>query len=200
LPDEQIIIRRIADDLGVSDSPVREALKRLMSEDFVVQRGNAIFAAPLSSQEFLDMLEVRLDLERIAIRKSAERINKEETEYLTSIIKEMKKTVGQKDMLAYRRLHNQFHIESLVYCGVSYLRSALIDAIDHHNRGMIFFKLTAWRSEPSIQMHEAILSALTNHDPNEAEKCLIQNRSKAFEYYHETLQARKNNQPVASLD
>lgn len=72
-PGEPLIIRSLAVMLNISESPVREALKRLISENFVIKQNSNLYAAPISAEEFMAMLEVRLDLEKIAIKISAKK-------------------------------------------------------------------------------------------------------------------------------
>lgn len=186
-PGDRLIISNLADFLGVSESPVREALKRLVSENFVVERGTNLFVAPLSAQQFLDMLDIRLQLEIIAIRRSARYIDAEGGKKLQDDIRNMELALTKSDLEEYRSLHKKFHNDCFIFCNVPYLISALIDASDHHERGINIFKLRPWRVKPDIGQHLRILDAMLAHDEDRAVHELTNNRQRAFAYYAEQL-------------
>lgn len=189
-PGERLVITYLAKDLGVSESPIREALKRLISENFVVEQGINLYAAPLSVQQFLDMLDIRLQLETLAIRRSARYIDESGVEKLKKDVKKMKDTLQEKNLVEYGHLHKKFHNDCFVFCNVPYLISALIEASDHHERGINIFQLRHWRVNPDIEQHDRILNAMQIHDEDGAVRELTKNRQRAFEFYAEQLKEK----------
>lgn len=186
-PGERLIISELAKRLDVSTSPVREALKRLITENFVVEKNGSLYAAPLTPQAFLSLLDVRLDLEKVCIRRVAEYVSDLQLQELKSNLEKMKTAVSNEDWEAYYIYHRDFHNNCFHCCNVSFLARALIDAWDHHERGIKFFKLTPWRTKPDIEQHEKLFNAIAEHDPNKAEAYLVQNRERAFQLYREKL-------------
>lgn len=74
-PNDVIMERRIAEKLGISRTPLREAIRRLEGEKLLQrQQGGAIAVCPMSSEDFLNILSVRRLLEGEAARKAAGRI------------------------------------------------------------------------------------------------------------------------------
>jgi DNA-binding GntR family transcriptional regulator len=74
-----IIERRIAEQLGISRTPLREAIRRLEGEKLLQrQPGGAIVISPMSVEDFLNILSVRRLLEGAAARKAAGSISKQE--------------------------------------------------------------------------------------------------------------------------
>lgn len=186
-PGDALVIRNLAAQLNVSESPVREAMKRLISEKFVTERYSSFYVAPISADEFLDMEEVRLKLEVIAIQLSARKITDERLQYLKCVLETMIECCAENDFKSYTREHSRFHLECCLACGVSYLMSALDAAFAHHERGIHYFKLSIWKDRPSLQEHSDILNALANHDPEEARRCLCKNRERADAYYRQQM-------------
>ncbi|MDR3589083.1 MAG: GntR family transcriptional regulator [Negativicutes bacterium] len=186
-PGERLVIAYLAKDLHVSESPIREALKRLVSENFVVEQGIALYVAPLSEQQFLEMLDVRLQLESIAISRSAKYIDDEGIQSLRQDINKMQEALEKEDLAGYYALHKKFHDDCFAFCNVPYLIRALIDAADHNERGIKVFKLRIWRGKPDIEQHKKILNALERRSGNEAVQELERNRKKAFDFYAEQL-------------
>lgn len=73
----------LAEDLGMSRTPVREALRALASEGFVdIRNGIGAYIKPLSSKDMEDLYEVRCLLEMQAIKTSIYRITNEEIDEL----------------------------------------------------------------------------------------------------------------------
>ena len=186
-PEERLFIKYLARDLDVSESPIREAIKRLISENFVVEKGINLYVAPLSARQFVDMLDIRLQLELIAIRQSARYINEQDIERLQFEIEEMKKAIVEEELSRYRILHKNFHKRCFDLCNIPYLISALNEASDHHERGINIFKLKPWRKSPDIAQHEKILEKMINHDEDGAAREWEKNRKKAFGFYSEQL-------------
>ena len=173
--------------MEVSASPVREALKRLISENFVVEKGNGLYVASLSASEFLSMLDVRLELEKICIRRVAECISEADLKRLSIDLEKMRSAMEQSDWDAYYAYHRDFHNDCFSFCNVSFLVRALIDAWDHHERGIKHFKLTLWKQKPDLSQHEKLFEAIAAHNAGEAEAYLEGNRKRAFDLYREKL-------------
>lgn len=78
-PDERLMENTIAEQLGVSRTPVREAMKKLEKENFitVVPRKGA-YVSKVTAKDILDVLEVRRVLEGFASKLAAERMNNKE--------------------------------------------------------------------------------------------------------------------------
>ncbi|MBV1757831.1 MAG: GntR family transcriptional regulator [Dethiosulfatibacter sp.] len=183
LPCEKLIIKSLASKYNVSESPVREAIKRLISEDFLTEQGGTIFVAPISEIEFIDMLDVRLELERITVKLAAKKASDNDILDLSKTLHVMKESFNNGEMKQYDKHHKEFHIKIFKLCGVKYLLSAVYDALEHSERGINYFKLKAWQSTPSIIDHEMIFSAIKDNNPEEADKWLALNRKKAFDLY-----------------
>ncbi len=186
-PGDALVIRTLASQLGVSESPVREALKRLISENFVTERNSTLYVSPVSASEFLDMMDVKLDMEIIAIQLSAKKITDEQLQYLKHILDSMVACCAENDLKSYIKEHYRFHLECCMVCGVSYLMSALASAFAHHERALHYFNLSIWKERPSLEEHSNILNALADRDPEEARRCLRQNRERADNFYRQQL-------------
>ncbi len=71
-PGTQLVEARLADELGISRGPVREALKRLLQEGLVVHRPyQGTFVREMSAVDVTNIYDVRVALESVAIRQLA---------------------------------------------------------------------------------------------------------------------------------
>ena len=168
-PGEQIVIRSLAAQMNVSE---------------------ILFVAPISASEFLSMLDVKLGLEKLAIRLTARRINEEMLTYLRNKIHQMEAQYHSGNLEHYKAAHNDFHLSLCKMCGVSYLSKAIEDAFAHHTRGVTYFQLKSWDDGPSIQQHEEIVRSLERQDADAAERYLSANRSKATALYKKQIEEK----------
>lgn len=186
-PGDQIIIRSVSAQLGISEIPVREAIKRLISENFIVEKNSSLLVSQISPASFLDMLEVKLDLELLAIKITAKKITDEQIDCLNNILKSMEHYLAINDIEHYKSEHHQFHSKTYEFCGVSYLISAISSAFSHHDRAINFFNLKIWETDPSLEVHSNILKALIDRNPDMAKYHLYENKIKAFDLYRKQI-------------
>ena len=115
----------LAHDLGVSRTPVREALTRLEMEGLVVveqPRGASVFRP--SRQELEDICDLRVCLESSALRYAVQRGRRGISEALAGIVEAMRERREQADTAGYLRLDTAFHAAFFAHCRNSYLSDA----------------------------------------------------------------------------
>lgn len=95
-PGSRVTIDVLARELGVSQTPIRDALNRMEAEGLVVQVPHAGYRIPpqITRHRFEDMLEVRLLLEPAAARRSAERASSAQVAGLRRMLEEMAELEG----------------------------------------------------------------------------------------------------------
>jgi DNA-binding GntR family transcriptional regulator len=160
----------IAEQLEVSRTPVREALRRLANEGLVVLIPNvgARIAMP-TRQEMLDTYEVRNVLECLAIRRASERITAVQLARLEEKIEEETEVFSLRDLEAYIEINNAFHRIIAEASG----NLALADTIENYLARtfvyMVFFEsFFDFDTNPSLEEHRAILEALRARDAESA--------------------------------
>ena len=65
---------RLSSELGVSRTPVREAIRRLEQENILEESGRGLVVVGISREDMMDMYEIRLQVESLAVRRAASRI------------------------------------------------------------------------------------------------------------------------------
>lgn len=189
-PDERLVISSVASELGISEIPVREALKRLQSEGLIINNGPGLFVAPVSVQEFIDLLSVRLELEGMAVRRAAENIDESGLKEAEMMMARMEEANQQKDWATYSKLDKELHTLIHSYCRVDVLIKAINDAWSLTERGRAIFRIMPLRAETSIKEHQEIVAAMRNRQGEVAEKLLISHKKQAFDLFAETLTAQ----------
>ncbi len=109
-PGERLMEISLAEQLGVSRTPVREAIRKLELENFVemIPRKGA-YVAQLKAKDILDILEIRALFDGYAAAAAAETMNDEEVKLLGSNLEKFNKAVARGDKQAMIDTDNRFH-------------------------------------------------------------------------------------------
>lgn len=171
---------RLAQQLNVSQMPVREALKQLTAEGLVEHipyRGVRVVS--FSPEDVEDLYAHRSFLEGRVARFAATRITDEALERLQETLDAMRAHMGQEALPTYRTLNRQFHQIIAEACGREYLERELKQLWETFpNMLWNTFASTSAQSLPErdasdLEQHEAILAALRAHDPEAAEQATL---------------------------
>lgn len=169
-PEKLLVERELCELLGISRTPVREALRRLSSEGLVESHpGRGMFVTRLSVKDTLELYELKEALERMAVRLCIQRMTEEDLPVLHSCLEahEQAYRAGNAELAADQDL--QFH--TLL---VEFARSPRIEAsakaILAQTRRLSQISV----GDPShtqlfIQEHRAIYDALVSKDAAAAE-------------------------------
>jgi len=109
-PGARLVETRIAQELGVSQAPVREALRDLEQLGCIVHepfRGCSVRA--FSAQELLEAFPVRAALEALAARLAAERMTEDELLRLAELVEKMRAAADRGDAHDQSQANAQFH-------------------------------------------------------------------------------------------
>jgi DNA-binding GntR family transcriptional regulator len=113
-PGEVLPIRQLADDYGISVTPVREALQRLVAERGLEMLRNRSIAVPvLTHEKFAELRRVRCLLEGLAAEMATPHFRASDMDRLAHIIEEIDRNIADNDVAAYLRRNEKFHF--LIY-------------------------------------------------------------------------------------
>lgn len=123
LPDKKLKIQELAEELKVAPGAVREALSRLVPEQFVISRDQRGFVvAPLSIADLLDLTDLRCEIESIALRRSLARGDVDWEVRLISAAHRLRSTpkpnLGRGEVTAdWLAHHREYHAALIGACG-----------------------------------------------------------------------------------
>ncbi len=183
-PGQRLTEDRLAADFGVSRNPVREALRVVEAEGFVVvlPRRGAVVATPTSST-IADMFAVRARLEPLAARQAAERATRDDVASLHAMLEEARKATDTQDFPRISRLNSALHLRVIEISGNRWL-SSLATALYLHVQ-WVFRLGVAERAPHSWIEHIALVEAIGSGDPEEAESAALAHVSAASSAAHE---------------
>lgn len=109
-PGERLLEIHLANKLGVSRTPIREAIRKLELEGLVIMipRKGAV-VAEITEKSLRDVLEVRRALEELAVKLACEKIQADEIGELKVAAKEFEKALGTGDVTVYAEADVKFH-------------------------------------------------------------------------------------------
>lgn len=174
----------LSKELGVSRTPVREAIRRLEQEDFLEESSRGMVVSGITRDDMLDMYEIRLSIEGNAARRAARNISDD-------ILREMRDTLDLQHFYCdknsesssdqIKNLDSRFHELLYSACGSKAYRNTLIDI---HKRMTKFRKASVSirsRALQSLKEHEEIYKALAEHDEEAAAQAALFHAQSAME-------------------
>lgn len=174
LPGQRVVEKELCAEMQISRTPLREALNRLALESLVVLRPfRGYVIAPLTVADFRELCELRRILESEAAALSAQRATPEDVEELAAHAT-TEYTVGdEQSYVTYLRNNSAFHF-ALVRCTHnSQLISAVMAALDHHQRPLYLGLEVCIDGAASTAEHVEVVNAVRNHDPERARALML---------------------------
>lgn len=172
----------LAKQLGMSRTPVREALRKLEVEELItVGPRNVLVVQKLSEGELIETYYIREALEGMAARLAAESISQFELSNLRHILSAMTHAEEVNDLDTLRELTGEFQIvvfEASRNQRLARMLKELQDRIRRFQTSTIFLE---GRSAEVLAEFQGLLAGIENRDPNTAEDCARQHRRRTLE-------------------
>ena len=167
-PGSRIVEDRLAERLGVSRNPVREALQALAAEGFVeiLPRRGAV-VAQITAEQAEDLFDVRTALEPLAARLAARRADADGTARLREVLERAREATDQGELDLLAAYNTEFHSLVVELSGNDYL--GLLVAPMSRRVQWVFRTSAATRAPHSWTEHEELLRAIASGDEEYAE-------------------------------
>ena len=164
-PGERLMELQLAAKLGVSRTPIREAIRKLELEGLVLmipRKGAEV--AKISESNLRDVLEVRRSLEELAIDLACQRITAEELESLNKAEVDFKAAIGNGDAMQIAQTDEQFH--EIIYNSTK--NQKLVQILNNLREQMYRYRVEYLKDEKNfpilIREHSQIVEGLTAKD------------------------------------
>ena len=180
----------LSNRLGVSRTPVREAIRMLELEGLVImipRKGAQV--AQITEQDLNDVLEVRLGLEELAVRFACERITDEELKRLGLAVREFEQKIRENDLSAQAEADVKFH--EIIYAATHNQR--LVQIINNIREQMYRYRIEYLKDTESrkklVKEHYEIWDALKRRDTNRAVEQMCAHIRNQQEAIHKSLKS-----------
>lgn len=179
---------KLCGELGVSRTPVREALMQLELEGLVKTTHNkGAVVVGISERDVDDIYTIRTRIEGLAARRAAENITQEELEALWEIVELQEFYVGRGDNLQVWNLDNRFH--ELIYDGCrSRPLKQILSLFHNYIQKAREATVRQGRAAASAKEHRDIVEAIAAHHPDEAERLMGVHVSNARNSFFELIE------------
>lgn len=167
--------RELAEAMGISRTPLREAIGKLAKEGLIENcpyQGN--FVRTFTAKQANDLYEIRGALESLATKRAVERLSEQDLERLCSILDDAYDAVHSDDMLAFGEADRRLH-KAIADLADNEMLSAMLDGLD----GQIRLVRRVANRDPDVVARttaerEQIVAALSARDASKAAQMMEQ--------------------------
>ncbi|GAA5199950.1 GntR family transcriptional regulator [Rugosimonospora acidiphila] len=171
-PDADLDQEGLAADLGLSTTPVREALRRLESEGLVLIRAHRVATvSPLSYDAMVNVYELRLLLDPAAVAAAANQITADDGERLRTMATDHPRN---PDPVAHLNWNRHLHRSIYAACGNPILINILDSLWDMSDRYRMIMVKDRAQSRSARQDHLAIVSAVADKHADRAARLMYE--------------------------
>lgn len=169
IPGTRMMEVELADEMGVSRTPIREAIRKLEKEGLVtIEPRKGAYASMISTEDMVEILEVRQDLEGLAAYFAASRMKPAQMDDLKEISTKYNEAVKGGSMEEMIKYDTRFHRIIVESCH----NKILVQMIEQLQELVLRFRYIYYdnfrRAENMFEEHEEILQAIVKGDSDEA--------------------------------
>lgn len=190
----------LASSLGISRSPIREALRHLAKEGLVdLVGGRGAFVASLPADEVNDLLEIREALDALAARLAAQRATDDQLDELEHELLDYTARLHQPDPATFSTTED-FHLG--IYRAAGNGKLTELGLTVHTQLRLVRFRSGASqdRADQAHEEHLEIMRALRRHDPDEAERRTREHLSVSRTYILAVLEEERSKAATGSAN
>lgn len=182
-PRDALVERQLCQELGISRTPVREALQALVNDGMLESDGKGIFLRQVNLRDLIELFELRLALESLAIHLFVERATDDDIAQLRSLFETAEAALQADDHNKFMEYDMQFH--SFIASGSKNHR--LCETIES-NYDRIHFMAVSVRNDPVLcrmasENHAQIMRAVEQRDKDAAVQCMIKHINEVKSYH-----------------
>ena len=181
--------QELAEELGMSRTPIREALIRLEKEGLVeVRPRHGMRVLGISAEDMEEIYEILTCLESMAAELVARRgLTDEQRTELNTAVNDMDTALAQDDLETWAKADERFHRLLVDYCGNRRLKSLVDGCFDQAHRARLLTLKLRPKPTSSNEDHRATVNAIERRDPTAAREIHRLHRMRAGEMLVELL-------------
>ena len=191
-PGERLMEIQLANKLGVSRTPIREAIRKLELEGLVLmipRKGAEV--AEITEKNLRDVLEVRCALEELAVRLACDRIDKRGVKELHEAADHFRDVLDSDDITLIAQADEAFH--DVIFTATD--KGRLIQPLNNLREQMYRYRIEYLKKKEYypqlLAEHEAIIAAIEGHDKEKATEITGQHINNQVDTVVGTLRHRK---------
>lgn len=178
-PGQKIVISELAKNFGISEIPVREAIKKLESEglvNFTPHVGAVVNV--IGGADFLEIYLMRIELEALATKLSVPHLKDEDIAALNNYVNEAESAIEKGEIGKLGALNKKFHLRIYNTAPYPYLYKTIVDLWEKIEMMNSIFAYVPGRAVPSWGEHKKILEALEERNASLAARLVRQQKNR----------------------
>lgn len=181
-PCQRLRVKELSDELGISRTPVREALLQLESEGLVLTKANRwTIVAPINPKEASNIYPIIYSLEELALEEAFEKIEQKDINKLRQINEEIKKMHEKNDQFGIIKKDNEFHRYISDLSGNDEIYPILQKLKRRVERMELYFFESSESKFTTYIEHLKIIEALEEGNLEKSKKALVGNWTSTIE-------------------
>ncbi|GAB6085624.1 GntR family transcriptional regulator [Alkaliphilus crotonatoxidans] len=171
-PGQRMMEIQLAEQLGVSRTPVREAIRKLELEGLVVMiPRKGAYVADVSIKDIMEVLEIRVVIEGLAASLAAERMTDEELDELEMLFYQFKQCYQKDDIEGMIQKDVEFHDRIFTSARNNKLTQISQGLSEQIYRFRVNYISEYNKAKALVEEHQAILEALHQRDAEKVYEC-----------------------------
>ena len=190
LPGEKIPQEKLAQELGISRTPLVSALKFLEHEKLVESKPRrGYFVRLFSKQEMVSIFELREVLEGLAAKRAAANITDIEIEVLNGFFRDFAESTNITDFRAYAKEDRRFH-NYITEIGAKEFLKSILQTYNFITASYQYLSSEGLVRPPNetIEEHLAVIKAIGDRDPEAAEELMRRHLNKTIAHLKQDIE------------
>jgi DNA-binding GntR family transcriptional regulator len=182
MPGQKIVMADLAKTFGLSETPVREAIRRLESDGYVqFTPHTGAIVTKIDEGELVEVYLIRIALEALATRLASPHITDKDIDFLIKKNQEIEAAIQQKKYENIGHINKDFHLRIYKAAPFPRLYKMICDLWDTFERWPSVFAYVPARAVASVKEHKKIIQALKDADTDLADRLMKEQKEHAME-------------------
>ena len=195
-PGQKLVMASLAKKFKTSETPIREAIRRLESDGYVTFTPHSgAVVTEINQQELSEIYVIRISLEALATRLAVPFISQDDLIWLKKKNDEMKAIVEKERYDKLARLNKEFHLRIYKAAPLPRLYKMISDLWDAFERWPSVFTYIPERAASALVEHEQIIEALEKADVDQADDLMKEQKRKSLEALQQYMAQRSTGSP-----
>jgi DNA-binding GntR family transcriptional regulator len=180
-PGQKLVMADLAKAFGLSETPVREAIRRLESEgyvDFTPHTGAIV--TKIDESELVEIYLIRIALEELATRLASPHITEKDIDFLIKKNSEMEMAIRHNRYEILAGINKLFHLRIYKAAPFPRLYKMICDLWDTFERWPSVFSYVPERAAASVEEHQKIIQALRTGDTDQADLLIKEQKERTL--------------------
>jgi DNA-binding GntR family transcriptional regulator len=182
VPGQKLVMAELAKEFGLSETPVREAIRRLESDGFVqfTPHMGAVVTG-IDEGQMVEIYLIRSELEALAARLARDHVTERDIEYLAKKNAEMEAAAREGNFESIGALNKEFHLRIYKAAPFPRLYRMICDLWETFQRWPSVFSYVPDRVLSSVEEHKLIIEALRNRDGELIDRLVKKQKERTME-------------------